>query len=43
MHYFVSFILTEGFVATSVDIDPWDYTGKVAKEKKKGNYVLFEK
>lgn len=41
MHYFVCFILTEGFVATSVDIDPWEYTSKVAKEKKKKKEIMY--
>lgn len=32
MHYFGTFILAEGFVATSAQRDPWEHTGKVAKK-----------
>lgn len=30
MHYFGTFILAEGFVATSAQADPGEYKGKVA-------------
>lgn len=32
MHYFGTFILAEGFVATSAQTDPWEHTGEVAEK-----------
>lgn len=43
MHYFGSFILAEGFVATGVETDPQEYTGKGVKDKKKGSTFLKDK
>ena len=43
MHYFGPFILAEGFVATIVGTDPQEYTGKVAKKKKRQMKHFFER
>lgn len=32
MHYFGTFILAKGFVATRAQTDPWEHTGKAAKK-----------